>query len=183
MWDSKVLRSAMGAHFHIPILTSISWNEISTIINEESAIFLADNSTTYANEYKDDRIMDDSDIYFDENSKENENNEINQLIDKHKTKNATAKIKSFVKQLTSQLPVKPYHMLQFTQKEVVLVIGGETESVSLESCKLLHSRNCVRVNVPLINNIESLNVSTAVSIITFEIKRQFITRKMENKIE
>lgn len=168
----------MGAHFRIPIMTSISWDEIPTIINEESAIFLADNRTTYEDEFDDDGIVDDSE--FDESNKD-ENNAINQVIDKAKQR--TAKMKSLVKKLTSQLPVEPYHKLQFTQKEAVLVVGGETEGVSLESCKLLRARNCIRVHVPLTNDIDSLNVGVAVGIITFEMKRQFIMRKIEEKLE
>jgi len=107
-----------------------------------------------------------------------EDDTINQLISQIKTYKPTAKTKLLVKKLISQLPIKPYYALDFTEREIVLVIGGETEGISLESCKLLRARNCTRVNVPLTNGVDSLNVGVAVGIVTFEMKRQFVTRKI-----
>lgn len=201
LWDSKVLRSAVGAHFRIPIHTSVEWNEIPTLISNESMIFLADNNIAYENELKNNTVNPESEvsnasieaddnvkqINYDANSDqivESNNpieNTIDELVDQTKSHKPTAKTKSLVKKLISQLPVEPYYTLDFTKKEIVLVIGGETEGVSLESCKLLHERNCIRVNVPLTNSIESLNVGVAVGIVTFEMKRQFVTQNINDE--
>ncbi|XP_018406217.1 PREDICTED: rRNA methyltransferase 3, mitochondrial [Cyphomyrmex costatus] len=195
LWEPKVLRSAIGAHFRLPIFTSISWNEIPTLISDESVIFLADNNVAYENystdvtmnldsnedsftEVNDNCVKQDN---LDMHNDQNKDNMIDQLIGQTKPYKSTAKTKLLVKQLISQLPVKPYYALNFTEKEVVLVIGGETEGVSLESCKLLHSRNCIRVNIPLTNGVDSLNVGVAVGIVTFEMKRQFVTCKIDNE--
>ncbi|KAG5318887.1 MRM3 methyltransferase, partial [Pseudoatta argentina] len=195
LWQPKVLRSAIGAHFRLPIFTSISWNEIPTLISDESAIFLADNNIAYENVLTDLKMNPDTnegssikvnDNYvkqdnLDAHNEQIEDNTINELIDQTKTYKSTAKTKLLVKQLVSQLPVKPYYALDFTKREVVFVIGGETEGISLESCKLLRSRNCTRVNIPLTNGVDSLNVGVAVGIVTFEMKRQFVTRKIEDE--
>ncbi|KYM75449.1 RNA methyltransferase-like protein 1 [Atta colombica] len=195
LWEPKVLRSAIGAHFRLPIFTSISWDEIPTLISDESAIFLADNNIANENVLTDFKMNPDtnegSSIKVNDNYVKQDNldayneqiqdNTINELIDQTKTYKSTAKTKLLVKQLVSQLPVKPYYALDFTEKEIVFVIGGETEGINLESCKLLRSRNCTRVNIPLTNGIDSLNVGVAVGIITFEIKRQFVTRKIEDE--
>lgn len=189
------MRSAIGAHFRLPIFTSISWDEIPTLISDESAIFLADNNIAYENVLTDFKMNpdtnEDSFIEVNDNCVKQDNldahneqtkdNMINQVIDQTKTYKSTAKTKLLVKQLVSQLPVKPYYALDFTKREMVLIIGGETEGISLESCKLLRSRNCTRVNIPLTNGIDSLNVGVAVGIVTFEMKRQFVTRKIEDE--
>lgn len=181
------MRGAIGAHFRIPIFTSVSWNEVPTLISEESAIFLADNNIAYENDLRDHTVDpestsiedNDNDTKQDNANNNIEDNMINELISKsHKP---TAKTKLLVKELISQLPVKPYYEINFTEKEMVLVIGGETESVSLESCKLLRARNCTRVNIPLTNGVDSLNVGVAVGVVTFEMKRQFVTRNIDDE--
>lgn len=192
LWEPKVVRSAIGAHFRLPIFTSVSWDEIPTLISNESAIFLADNNVVYENGLRDCTVNPESNVSLASMKQDNlyidvtnnqiiEDNAINQLISQTKTYKSTSKTKSLVKKLISQLPVKPYYMLDFTEREMVLVIGGETEGISLESCKLLCARNCTRVNIPLTNDIDSLNVGVAVGIITFEMKRQFVTRKIDDE--
>ncbi|XP_071562527.1 rRNA methyltransferase 3, mitochondrial [Temnothorax nylanderi] len=192
LWEPKVVRSATGAHFRLPIITSVSWDEIPTLINDESTIFLADNNIAYENDLKDtvnpestvSTSIEDNDNYTkqdDVNANDDqtaEDNAIDQLTKHYKR---TAKTKLLVKKLISELPVEPYYTLDFTKREMVLVIGGETEGVSLESCKLLRARNCTRVNIPLTNGIDSLNVGVAVGIVTFEMRRQFVTRKIDDE--
>jgi len=188
------LRSAIGAHFRLPICTSVSWDEIPTLISNESAIFLADNSITYENDLRGysinpepgvDPFVEVNDNYMKKDNVDTNNDQIieddtiNQLISQTKTYKPTTKTKLLVKKLISQLPIKPYYALDFTEREMVLVIGGETEGISLESCKLLRARNCTRVNIPLTNGVDSLNVGVAVGIVTFEMKRQFVTRKID----
>lgn len=195
------MRSAVGAHFRVPIHTSVLWDNIPSLISNESMIFLADNNIAYKNELKDNiinpELNENNSIETDNNNLEQDNydvnsdqvlensNSINDTIDKlvnqTKSQKSTTKTRSLVKKLISQFPIEPYYTLDFTKKEIVLVIGGETEGVSLESCKLLHARNCTRVNIPLTNGIESLNVGVAAGIVTFEMKRQFVTKNIENE--
>ncbi|XP_012223397.1 rRNA methyltransferase 3, mitochondrial [Linepithema humile] len=195
LWDSKVLRSAVGAHFRLPILTNLLWDDIPTLISNESRLFLADNNITYENEWNkctvnpesdkstsnevgnNDINKDDADVNINEMSEDND--AIDQVINQTKANKPTTKTKLLIKRLVSQLPVVPYYSLDYTQRETVLIISGETESVSLESYKLLKARNCIRVNVPLTNGVDSLNVGAALGIVTYEMKKQFITRKVD----
>lgn len=196
LWESKVVRSAIGAHFRLPIFTSVSWDDVPTLISDESAIFLADNNIACENDSQDHTINpestvsnfiedNDNDVEQDginaNNDQTIEDNAINELISQTKTYKPTAKTKLLVKKLMSELPVKPYYTLDFTEREIVLVIGGETEGISLESCKLLRARNCTRVNIPLTNDVDSLNVGVAVGIVTFEMRRQFVARKIDDE--
>lgn len=74
----------------------------------------------------------------------------------------------------------PSHMDRFVaytdvplSKSCVIVIGGETEGVSAEAYELLKSNlNGCCVHIPLANGIDSLNTSTALAIVLFEIRKQ-----------
>lgn len=58
-------------------------------------------------------------------------------------------------------------------KNCVVVVGGETEGVSAEAYELLrtNSTGCC-VHIPLASGIDSLNTSTALAIVLFEIRKQ-----------
>ena len=42
IWDPKVIRSGMGAHFRLPIINEIGWETVSNHISDNSKIYLAD---------------------------------------------------------------------------------------------------------------------------------------------
>jgi tRNA G18 (ribose-2'-O)-methylase SpoU len=43
-WSPKVLRSAMGSHFYIPIYTKLDGEQTNNFINKSNYVFLADNN-------------------------------------------------------------------------------------------------------------------------------------------
>ncbi|XP_050345107.1 rRNA methyltransferase 3, mitochondrial isoform X2 [Nymphalis io] len=45
LWDPKVIRSASGAHFRQPIHTSVDWEELPNLLDQDTSIFIADNNT------------------------------------------------------------------------------------------------------------------------------------------
>nr|XP_026495172.1 rRNA methyltransferase 3, mitochondrial [Vanessa tameamea] len=45
LWDPKVIRSASGAHFRQPIHTSVDWEELPNLLDQNTSIFIADNNT------------------------------------------------------------------------------------------------------------------------------------------
>ncbi|XP_076183252.1 rRNA methyltransferase 3, mitochondrial isoform X2 [Ptiloglossa arizonensis] len=49
-WNPKVVRSAAGAHFRLPIHSFPLWDEIPSLISEDSNIFLADSN--FGNDFK-----------------------------------------------------------------------------------------------------------------------------------
>lgn len=198
LWDSKVLRSAVGAHFRLPIHTNLLWDDVPTLISNESKLFLTDNNIGYENESNKSTFnpesdtntskeIDNSDVNKDNadvniNEMNKDDDTIDEAIDKAISQTGgnklTAKTKLLMRRFISQFSVIPYYSLDYTQSEIVLIISGETEGISLESYKLLKERNCVRVNVPLTNEVDSLNVGVALGIVTYEMKRQFITRQI-----
>ncbi|KPJ01792.1 RNA methyltransferase-like protein 1 [Papilio xuthus] len=47
IWDSKVLRSAAGAHFRLPIYPSIEWEEMPQHLPSDTSLFIADSNTDF----------------------------------------------------------------------------------------------------------------------------------------
>lgn len=79
-------------------------------------------------------------------------------------------------EFTVSLPVLPYYAVNFSELDhIVLIIGGETEGISEECYQLVAERSGARLNIPLNNNVDSLNTNTALGVIAFEIKKQLLT--------
>lgn len=41
VWEGKVIRSAMGGHFCVPIYSGLSWSEVHNCVTENTQVFLA----------------------------------------------------------------------------------------------------------------------------------------------
>lgn len=182
LWEPKVIRSGAGAHFRTPVVSDVEWDELETHLGGDASVFLADNS---------DHVWED--ISKSEKEEEEEeggsgddidSGDESQLQDEEsRTKYSPGASKSLkiYKRRLSSIPVVPYFAVDYTsQSSFVLVIGGETEGLSINAFRLARDRYGVRLNVPLSNNVESLNSGTALGIIVFEMKRQFL-RKIKHK--
>lgn len=44
LWDPKVIRSAAGAHFRLPVHSSVEWDEIPKHLEQDTSIFIADSN-------------------------------------------------------------------------------------------------------------------------------------------
>ncbi|XP_041976945.1 rRNA methyltransferase 3, mitochondrial [Aricia agestis] len=128
LWDSKVIRSAAGAHFRQPIQPSVEWEDIETLLPHDTSVFIADSNTNVLDE---------------ENS------------------------------IQSSVPVVPYYGVEFANlKHVTLIVGGETEGISVESYRFAAAKNGVRLNIPLQQGVDSLNTGMATAVISCEIRKQ-----------
>lgn len=162
-WDTKVLRSATGAHFRVPIYGSQEWVDIKAAVSSDAQVYVADNKVdSYNQEYDEAEVTE-------ENSKEKE-----ELVDRKPQKDTWMSQKRMSQIRTSNLPVVPYYAVDYTQNEVILIVGGETMGLSRESFDLIEEKQGIRVNIPLDNKIDSLNAGMALGVIAFEVKRQFL---------
>ncbi|CAH1973049.1 unnamed protein product [Acanthoscelides obtectus] len=140
VWDTKVLRSACGAHFKLHIERKQDWPDLKKLINPNSSIFIADNQTVTST-----------------NSKE-------------------------VINAIRSVPVLPYYSVDVTTAQhIVLIIGGETEGISEESYQLAAETGGVRLNIPLSNDVDSLNTGMALGVILFEMKKQLVMSKFRDR--
>lgn len=85
-------------------------------------------------------------------------------------------------QLVSSLPLLPYYSIDYNLcKHVVVIIGGETEGISADAYSFAARYQGARINVPMSNEVDSLNTGTALGIICFEIKRQLTMLQRKQK--
>lgn len=50
LWDPKVIRSASGAHFRQPIYTSVDWEDMPNLLEQNTSIFIADSNSNVFDE-------------------------------------------------------------------------------------------------------------------------------------
>lgn len=60
-----------------------------------------------------------------------------------------------------------------TNNHATIIVGGETEGISLQARKLTIENGGKSVFIPLLNDVESLNVSVALSVILMELRKSF----------
>jgi len=84
-------------------------------------------------------------------------------------------INVFRKTAPVKLPIFPYYEVDYCKTTpLILVIGGETHGLSEEGYEFAKNRHGIRINIPLLNGIESLNSATAVGILCFEARKQML---------
>ncbi|XP_017875489.1 rRNA methyltransferase 3, mitochondrial [Ceratina calcarata] len=174
LWDPKVLRSAAGTHFRLPIHSFPTWDEIPSLISDDSNIFVADSNfgDEYMPQYSPELIESSLNI-FDVDPAEL----ISKLTFGERTEELSITNKRMMKQFLLKLPVMPYYAMDYTRKESVIILSGETEGLNFDSCRFLNERKGIRINIPLAKGVDSLNAGVALGIVTFEIKRQFLRKQ------
>nr|CAD7263300.1 unnamed protein product [Timema shepardi] len=166
LWSPKVLRSGAGSHFRLRIHKDVTPENYYKYIDEDSSIFLADNNVDIE---KEEESLDNSSESDSESENESKIDSSEHDIDNSEP----------ISQMNYDcISLVPYYSVNYTsQSSIVLVIGGETEGLSNFSYSLAYNRSGMRLNVPLSNNVNSLNTGTALGIIAFEIKRQFLSKQ------
>ena len=184
-WDSKVLRSAAGAHYRVPIMGSEEWENIKKLISSEANVYVADNNI---DQFAEDEQGENEDPEEPRTEKKLEDvpDDEEKVTESTKIKRTNFKERMMLDKIyrlqkLREISVIPYYAADYTRNEVVVIIGGETEGLSKESLDLVEERNGIRVNIPLSNDVDSLNSGMALGIVAFEIKRQFlrINKKLE----
>lgn len=174
LWDPKVLRTASGAHFRLPVHAFPSWEDIPSLISDNSNMFIADSNfgDEFVSRYSADELQPTIGIFDVDPEQLKSNQSIEPQLTLPPNKKAMA-------ELLFKLPIVPYYTMDYTKQEIVLVLSGETEGLSVDSYTVLNERKAIRINIPLMNGVDSLNTGVALGIVTFEMKRQFIKRQNE----
>lgn len=164
IWEPKVLRAAMGAHFRFPIIPNLSWSEIQMHLAPATTVHVADSSTsstrlsgTSRRQKKpgDDGWVSGRHIsrkVYDEDEDEE---------DRVGGSRQTGRV----------LETQPYHM-SWTGSHAAIVIGGETHGLSQEALQLAEETRGRRLVIPMVRGVDSLNAAMAASVLLFEGRRQ-----------
>ncbi|XP_006863276.1 PREDICTED: RNA methyltransferase-like protein 1 [Chrysochloris asiatica] len=161
-WDPKVLRAGMGAHFQVPIINNLEWEEVPNYLSTDTRVYVADNCGLYAQAQRSNKA---SDHVCDR-----------RFLKLHKYEEAEDTETRDKKDWLPDLEVQSYD-LDWTKMPAAVVIGGETHGVSLESLQLAESTGGRRLLIPVVPGVDSLNSAMAASILLFEGRRQLRLRE------
>ena len=159
-WSPKVVRASAGAHFLIPIIENMEWGTLKqqNIIDDYPYVLLSDlddgSNTENPNTFKD--VLNELETEFDAEGEERSYSNP-ELCERYRGV-PLATIRA--SELTS--------LTGFT--EAVVVVGGETEGVSDAAHMFCHRHQGARLSVPLRNNVNSLNVISAASLVLFRVR-------------
>jgi len=78
----------------------------------------------------------------------------------------------------SPLEIRPYYEVEFFGQDAaenVLILGGEADGISLAAKEFCRNRSgSSAITIPMANGVESLNAAAAVSVLMFEIRKQYL---------
>ncbi|XP_061105185.1 rRNA methyltransferase 3B, mitochondrial [Conger conger] len=172
VWEPKVLRAAMGAHFRVPIIPNLDWEVIPNYLPTTVTVHLADNCSGM-------EVDGDGESYGppkkagDYGWVSSRPNSKNMQYEEYDTEYESdsdeegGRPKLSLPTVESQL----YHA-NWVQSHTALVIGGETHGLSLEALELAERTDGQRLTVPMVSGVDSLNSAMAASILLFEGRRQ-----------
>lgn len=199
VWNDKVVRAGMSAHFHIPIYSDLEWSDISRFFLPAKAnpsepslsylprCFLADISNKVTNEVvihpsslpPSPQVENKNEWTEDDETNEESNCELHRPLQLDGTEAA----------LRLPLSQSPHFAVDYFPKvasgcplsgpstiypNIALVVGGEAHGLSPEAYHLAHLTDGSRVYVPIAPETDSLNVLSAASVILGEMQRQYI---------
>ncbi|XP_058905050.1 rRNA methyltransferase 3, mitochondrial isoform X2 [Kogia breviceps] len=165
-WEPKVLRAGMGAHFQVPIVSSLDWEAVPNYLPTDTRVYVADNCGLYTQA---------------QGHMSNKAGDYGWVCDRrplklHKYEEEEENLESAAsKGWLPELEVQSYDS-DWTEAPAAVVIGGETSGVSLESLQLAESTGGGRLLIPIVPGVDSLNSAMAASILLFEGKRQLRVR-------
>lgn len=179
-WNPKVLRAGTGAHFRIPIVNDIEWPLIFNHIPMDKPInlFIAesnaeiDSITAYGDATH--NQLNIPSHTFHEITKE-VNPETNEIILRDESFSDENILRNY-----RNAPIASYNYsdVNYFSSDPsgarVLIIGGETHGLSLQSYKLAYDYIGRKIKIPLSLGMESLNSAIAASVILYEMKRQYL---------
>lgn len=164
-WEPKVIRAGMGAHFRLPIITSLEWDSISNYLSEDAKVFVADNF--WQNVPKEDELNSGKAIDYGWIS--NDPRRVSYLEGEDYYSSGDEGDEEL--QGIPKIPIQYYHQ-QWAKGPSAILIGGETHGLSVESLLVAANSGGRRLYIPVVPGIESLNSAMAASILLFEGRRQ-----------
>ncbi|XP_044059047.1 rRNA methyltransferase 3A, mitochondrial [Siniperca chuatsi] len=174
-WEPKVLRAAMGAHFRLAIYPSLGWDDIENHLPKPVTVHVADSSCGVDRS----REKEDSQVnvshkpskagdYSWVSTRPNHNN----MCYEEYTSDSDSD-SDHEGLLLPRVDAKLYHE-SWAQSPTALVIGGETQGLSLEAVELAEKTAGHRLFIPVVPDVDSLNSAMAASILLFEGRKQLL---------
>ncbi|XP_069017462.1 rRNA methyltransferase 3A, mitochondrial [Embiotoca jacksoni] len=172
VWEPKVLRAAMGAHFRLPIHPSLDWKDIRDHLPEPVTVHVADSSCGP------DRSTETELDVSRKPSKAGDSGWVSSRPSRKSTRHEEYESDSDSDSEDEGLSLprvdtKLYHD-GWAQSPTALVIGGETHGLSIEAVQLAEKSAGHRLFIPVVPAVNSLNSAMAASILLFEGRKQLL---------
>uniref|UniRef100_A0A8C2XIM4 Mitochondrial rRNA methyltransferase 3a n=1 Tax=Cyclopterus lumpus TaxID=8103 RepID=A0A8C2XIM4_CYCLU len=171
-WEPKVLRAAMGAHFRLPIYSSLDWDDMEKHLPKPVTVHVADSGCGT------DRCSDSEDSQVNVSHKPSKAGDYGWVSTKP---NRNMRYEEYDSDSDSdceggglslpRVDSKLYHE-SWAQRATALVIGGETHGLSVEAVQLAEKTAGCRLFIPVAPLVDSLNSAMAASILLFEGRKQ-----------
>ncbi|XP_069508515.1 rRNA methyltransferase 3, mitochondrial-like [Ambystoma mexicanum] len=196
-WEPKVLRAGMGAHFRIPVITNLEWEVLPNYLPGSTRVYVADNCSKNAasrqdstSEHEDFSSARTGNIaagkagdyeWVSTHRKRKGTTHLDDYSSSGDESSESEEEESAGKVSLPELAVQRYDE-QWAQNPTAIIIGGETQGLSLESFLLAERMGGSILTIPIVPGVESLNSAMAASILLFEGKRQLQLKvKPENR--
>lgn len=164
---SKIIRTSCGSIFRMPFIDNLSYEDLETHLPANADIYLCDSST---NDYS---FMSSSDGIQEEQSDE----PIAGAVESSAEPDEGEKEKQNDASDGSLVDGVNYLNVDYFDKPdrcVVLIVNGE-KRIADELRQFVRSKNGKRLEIPLADDVESLNVGIAASILISEIRRKYLS--------
>ncbi|XP_017347383.1 rRNA methyltransferase 3B, mitochondrial [Ictalurus punctatus] len=174
VWEPKVLRAAMGAHFRLPIIPSLSWSDIQFHLPPSATVHVADNSSGSVAELE----------LAGTPRRQKKAGDYGWVSSRHISRKVYCEDEDEEdkvggsRQASPVLEAQPYHM-SWTGNHTAIVIGGETHGLSQEALRLAEETRGRRLLIPMVRGVDSLNAAMAASVLLFEGRRQLKGQVLE----
>ncbi|XP_014664011.1 PREDICTED: rRNA methyltransferase 3A, mitochondrial-like [Priapulus caudatus] len=163
VWEPKVIRAAAGAHFRVGIYTNVVWPAVKHQLPAQAFVCLADSSS---------KLTIDIDVRLRAPPDDDDDDDGYEISVDAKTGAVTDPSYAATDLRACDVRCIAYTQLYYAGRELVLVVGGETQGLSAAAVKLARDCDGFRVYVPMSRGVDSLNAATAMAVIAFEMKRQ-----------
>ena len=155
-WNPKAIRAGAGAHFKIPIENSVPWSVVPKIIGPTCQVYLADNTPGPLGRQDQEKLR-----------------ELLAQCSSLKTDDGQdlSYMEPEILKEFAQLPLPTISLDKLpdlSKSSSAVILGGETHGLSAMAKKCAHEHIGAKLNIPLSNQIESLNVACAASIILYQ---------------
>ncbi|TRY57281.1 hypothetical protein DNTS_008881 [Danionella cerebrum] len=170
IWEPKVLRAAMGAHFRLPIIPNLNWNEITKHIPKTATVHAADNCRSQKNGHHSfktapQKSRPPSDYGWGKGDRFHV--EVNDGFENYNN----------VKSLQTQ-----NYYTDWVAGHTCIIIGGETHGLSQDALQLAERRGGRRLLIPMVDGMDSLNSAMAASVVLFEGRKQLLAHAEEKRV-
>ena len=155
-WNPKAIRAGAGAHFKISIANSVPWSLVPQLLNPSCQVYLADNTSGPLGEPDQEKLRD---LLAKCSSMKTDEGEDMSYMEPE------------ILAEFAQLPLPMVSLENLTlssSSSNAVILGGETHGLSAMAKKCAHEHLGAKLNIPLSNQIESLNVACAASIILYQ---------------